>query len=442
MTFQYRTNFLKPVFTTIGFCFFCVFLISCGETQSESKRGAPKAPATDKSGNATADTLRETKPGSAPQSRRSQNPVDQENKIDKAESGTSPLETNGTQNNTTSQVQTTGNQTVLEEGTNQTGDGVSPSTNGTAPTSNLGPGEDSLNTASVPNSQNQDQQPAAPENNASTTGTQNTAEQQDPGAPSNSPLPVTPAAGEETEKPATPDGTAAPLPPQPQVEAKVLVFTKTAGFRHRSIADGVRLIEQLASENSFSAQVSEDAGIFTDQGLNEFAAVVFLNTTGNILNGNQEQAFERFIGQGKGFVGVHAATDTEYQWEFYGNLVGAYFNGHPAIQRATLRNESPTNPASSHYPGSFERTDEWYNFDVNPRQKNVHVLLTLDESTYQGGQMGNDHPIAWCQHFGGGRSFYTAGGHTSSTYSEPAFRTHLLGGIQFAIAGKSTDCVP
>jgi cytochrome c len=166
--------------------------------------------------------------------------------------------------------------------------------------------------------------------------------------------------------------------------------------------------------------------------------VVFLSTTGDILNATQKAAFERYIRSGGGFVGIHSASDTEYQWGWYGRLVGAYFASHPQIQQATIHIEDPAHPSTKDLPTVWQRTDEWYNFRSNPRGK-VHVLATLDEATYSGGKMGADHPIAWCQAIDGGRSWYTAMGHTVESYAEPLFRLHLLGGIESA-AGVAGGC--
>jgi cytochrome c len=169
--------------------------------------------------------------------------------------------------------------------------------------------------------------------------------------------------------------------------------------------------------------------------------VIFLSTTGNVLNTGQQNAFENYIQDGGGFVGIHAAADTEYDWGFYGNLVGAYFKSHPAIQQATVKVADRTHPATRHLPERWVRTDEWYDYRTNPRG-DVHVLATLDETTYTGENMNTnaDHPIAWCQPFEGGRSFYTGGGHTQESYGEPAFQQHLLGGIRWAAGDVDGEC--
>ena len=231
-----------------------------------------------------------------------------------------------------------------------------------------------------------------------------------------------------------------PSAPAQNVELRfaVLVFSKTTGFRHDSIPQGITTIRALGADYDFAVESTEDAARFTDAELGRYRVVVFLNTTGDILDSGQKAAFERFIRSGGGFVGIHSASDTEYRWAWYGRLVGAYFASHPEIQRATVRIEDPDQVSTKDLPRSWERTDEWYNFRSNPRGT-VQVLAVLDESTYSGGKMGADHPIVWCQLIDGGRSWYTGMGHTRESYAEPLFRLHLLGGIETA-AGTAEGC--
>lgn len=219
-----------------------------------------------------------------------------------------------------------------------------------------------------------------------------------------------------------------------------LVFSKTAGFRHASIPDGIAAIQALGVGHEFDVTATEDASVFTDSGLAPFDVVIFLSTTGDILDPSQQAAFERFIQAGGGYVGIHSASDTEYSWPWYGQLVGAYFQSHPAIQTATVEVADRLHPSTQSLPGKWVRNDEWYNFQSNPRGA-VHVLATLDESTYApgGGAMGHDHPIAWCHEFDGGRAWYTGGGHTSASYSEPEFLDHVLGGIEWAAGVVTYD---
>ncbi|WP_139920868.1 ThuA domain-containing protein [Hymenobacter sp. DG01] len=221
-----------------------------------------------------------------------------------------------------------------------------------------------------------------------------------------------------------------PTPPSPAKPA-LLVFYKTAGFRHESIPAGLRAIQQLGAENGFTVDTTNNAARFSPDLLRTYGAVVFLNTTQDVLNPAQQMAFEQYIRAGKGFVGVHAATDTEYDWPWYNGLVGAYFSSHPAVQAATVRVVNRQHPATDFLPPAWLRTDEWYNFkSIRP---GLTILATLDETTYSGGTNGPAHPIAWYRAYDGGRAFYTAGGHTAESYTEPLFMRHLLGGIRYAL---------
>ncbi|ADJ48501.1 hypothetical protein AMES_6675 [Amycolatopsis mediterranei S699] len=208
---------------------------------------------------------------------------------------------------------------------------------------------------------------------------------------------------------------------------RVLVFSKTAGYRHDSIPAGVRAIRELGAAHGFDVTATEDAPEFADS----YAAVVFLSTSGEVLDAARQAAFESYVEGGGGYVGVHAAADTGYGWPWYGELVGAWFKTHPEIQRARFVTEDRTHPATAHLPPVWTRTDELYDFRANPRGR-VHVLQTLDESSYAGGGMGADHPITWCHPQGRGRAFYTGLGHTSESYADPAFRALLLGAIRYA----------
>lgn len=219
-----------------------------------------------------------------------------------------------------------------------------------------------------------------------------------------------------------------------------LVFSKTAGFRHGdSIEAGIAAIQALGAEHDFEVTATEDAAVFNDQDLARYAVVIWLSTTGDVLNDGQQAAFERYIRAGGGYAGIHAASDTEYDWPWYGGLVGAYFASHPAPQLATVKVEDPAHPSTAGLPVEWEIHDEWYDFRTNPRG-NVHVLASLDETTYSGGQMGPEHPISWCHDYDGGRSWYTGMGHGAATFSDPQFLQHLLGGIQSAAGAVPADC--
>ena len=222
----------------------------------------------------------------------------------------------------------------------------------------------------------------------------------------------------------------------PTPRYRVLAFSRTTGFRHDSIPDAIAAVQTLGVQNAFAVDATEDHSAFTDDNLAQYRVVIFLLTTGHILDDTQQAAFERFIASGNGFVGLHSATDTEYDWTWYGALVGAYFASHPDIQQATIRREDAQHPSTVALPDLWVRDDEWYNFRTNPRETaDMRVLATLDESTYSGGTMG-DHPVAWCHTYNGGRAWYSAGGHTTESYSEPLFLAHVLGGIEYA-AGSS-----
>ncbi|NNM01114.1 MAG: PKD domain-containing protein, partial [Gammaproteobacteria bacterium] len=226
----------------------------------------------------------------------------------------------------------------------------------------------------------------------------------------------------------------------PAHEFDVLVFSKTAGFRHGSIGAGIAAIQDLAAANDFGVTATEDASQFTLANLGTYDAVIFLNTTGNILDAAQKAAFEQYIQAGGGFVGIHSASDTEYSWPWYAGLIGAYFRGHPpGTPNADVLVLDRAHPSTSFLPRRWNRTDEWYNFRTNPRG-DVHVLGVVDEDSYSGGTMGQDHPIMWCHDYDGGRAWYTAMGHTSGSYSEPQFRQHILEGIKWAAGDTAGDC--
>jgi cytochrome c len=213
----------------------------------------------------------------------------------------------------------------------------------------------------------------------------------------------------------------------------VLVFTKTAGFRHAAIPVAVQALERLSAKGGFAVDATEEASAFSNGNLARYDAVVFALTTGDVLDDSQQAAFQRYINRGGGFAGIHSASDTEHDWPWYGALVGAYFRTHPAIQPAVITVTDRSDPSTLHLPRRWPRVDEWYAFTTNPRGR-VHVLATLGESTYSPGDaaMGPDHPIAWSHPYDGGRAWYTAGGHTDEAYAEPLFLGHLLGGILWA----------
>jgi len=216
---------------------------------------------------------------------------------------------------------------------------------------------------------------------------------------------------------------------------RVLVFWKTAGFVHGpQITAGLALIQSLGAANGFAVDDTADSSQFNAANLAQYAVVVFLDTSGDVLAPVEEVAFESYSTNGGGYVGIHSASDTEYGWPFYGSLVGTWFLDHPPVQPAVVSVVDPNHASTSSLPATFAHDDEWYNFQSNVASNPaVRVLVTVDESTYSGGSMGPVHPISWCQEQAGrGRSWYTALGHTLPTYSAPFFASHVLGGILWA----------
>lgn len=237
-------------------------------------------------------------------------------------------------------------------------------------------------------------------------------------------------------------GTALLATPAFAQDFSVLVFSKTSEFRHGSIPDGIAMIQALGAANDFAVDTTEDAAEFSGANLAQYAVVVWLNTTGDVLNATQQTAFQTYVESGGAWVGIHSATDTEYGWPWYGELIGgdAWFDSHPADQTATMHVEDQLHESTGHWPSSVSRFEEWYNFQNNPRAS-VNVLMTVDEGSYSGGNMGDDHPIAWYHEIGSGRAWYTALGHHSATYDDEGFRAHVLGGILWAAgATASIEC--
>ena len=225
------------------------------------------------------------------------------------------------------------------------------------------------------------------------------------------------------------DAPAAPAPDRP----RILIFTRTAGFRHASIPDGVKALRARLG-TAWAVDHTEDSSTFTSEGLARYCTIVFLSTTGDVLDDAQQQALTEWVLAGGGWIGIHAAADTEHQWPWYGEqLCCARFVAHPAVQKSTVIVEDRTHPSTSMLPERWERTDEWYVYDRSPRTVDgVRVLASMDGSTITGPRMEGDHPIAWCRDLGKGRAWYTGGGHTSESFVEPLFLDHLEGGIRWS----------
>ena len=217
----------------------------------------------------------------------------------------------------------------------------------------------------------------------------------------------------------------------------VLVFSKTAGFHHSSIPAGIKALQEMGQKNGFTVDTTTSTNYFNEDSLKKYAALIFLSATGDILSGNEEIAVERYMQSGGGFVGIHAASDAEYDWTWYGQMIGAYFESHPAQQEANIIVKDNTHPATKGLPATWKRFDEWYNF--KKISKDLKVLLTIDEKSYTGGKNGEFHPMSWYHEFDGGRVFYTELGHTDESYADPVYLNHLLGGIQYAMGDNKAD---
>lgn len=229
-----------------------------------------------------------------------------------------------------------------------------------------------------------------------------------------------------------------------QKQFKALLVTTTRGWHHESLHSGVLSIQQMGIKNFFDVVLWEDPNGFTDKYLEQFQVVIFLNTTGNIFDSAQQKVMEKFIRSGKGYVGIHSASDTEYDWDWYTKLVGRMFHIHPTIQTAKLTVVDPTFAGLQGFANNKLWTDEWYEFGPE-KIAGLNYVLAIDESSYntkvqwgekKGEGMGKFHPLAWYHNYDGGRSFYTALGHMPTDFSDPAFLNHLYAGIFWAATGK------
>jgi type 1 glutamine amidotransferase len=229
-----------------------------------------------------------------------------------------------------------------------------------------------------------------------------------------------------------------------QKQFKALLVTTTRGWQHESVHNGVLAIQQMSVRNFFDVVLWEDSKGFTDKFVAQFQVIIFLNTTGDIFDSAQQKVLERFVESGKGFVGIHSASDTEYDWEWYTKLVGRMFHVHPAIQTARMKILDATFPGLQGFADNKLFTDELYEFGPE-KTTGLHYILGVDESSYnpsvnwkdkKGTGMGALHPLAWYHEYDGGRSFYTALGHVPANFSDPAFLNHLYAGIFWAATGK------
>nr|WP_067055178.1 ThuA domain-containing protein [Mucilaginibacter sp. L294] len=215
---------------------------------------------------------------------------------------------------------------------------------------------------------------------------------------------------------------------------RVLVFSKTVSYHHASIPAGIAAIKKLGTENDFEVDTTTNSALFNDDNLKKYAAVIFMSPSGNVLDTAAKISFIRYIQAGGGYMGIHAASTTDKNWAWYGKLVGAVFTDHPAPQTGVVVVTDRKNSSTKQLPARWTRKDEWYNFRQVPTD--VHVLMTVDERTYKGGKHGGYHPLAWYHEYDGGRSFYTAIGHFSDSYSDTLQLQHLLAGIKYAMGNN------
>lgn len=221
---------------------------------------------------------------------------------------------------------------------------------------------------------------------------------------------------------------------QIQTKERVLVFTKTMRYHHESISEGVKAIQKMGKENDFGVDTTTMSNAFSEENLSKYDAVIFLSTSGNLLDSVQKLSFQKYIRSGGGFVGIHSASASEKEWPWFGDLVGAVFTNHPDPQIGNVIVFDKNDPSTKNLPSPWIRKDEWYNFKNIPL--NVHILLGVDEQTYKGGENGNIHPLAWKHEFEGGRAFYTALGHFPEAYQDTLFTNHILQGIKYAMRSK------
>jgi uncharacterized protein len=219
---------------------------------------------------------------------------------------------------------------------------------------------------------------------------------------------------------------------------KVLYVTQSAGYKHPVLPLSEQILPQIGTKaNAFDTTVAHDVSGITADNLKNYDAVVFYTTGELPMSEEQKAALMEFVRGGKGFVGIHSATDTFYKWADYGSMIGGYFDGHPWHQDITVRVEDRSSPATRHLPASFALKDEIYQFKDWSRS-DVHVLLSLDPSSVDltkpnVKRTDKDFALAWTKNVGKGRMFYTALGHEAAVWQDERFQQHLVGGIKWAM---------
>ena len=231
-------------------------------------------------------------------------------------------------------------------------------------------------------------------------------------------------------------------------QPKILVYTRNftpdgKGYVHDNIAASVAAIRKMGAEAGFAVDASDDPAVFTSQNLKQYRALVFSNSNNEAFqNAQQREAFKKYIQGGGGFVGIHSASGSEREWDYYWTVLGGRFLRHPKMQTFTVRVKDSKHPSTKKLPATFDWTDEcYYTEKLSPQ---MHVLLVTDpakiddpkKAEYPGDRFGDSLPLAWYQQVDGGREFYPALGHKIEHYSDPILYQHILGGIQWAMGGK------
>lgn len=255
--------------------------------------------------------------------------------------------------------------------------------------------------------------------------------------------------------PSTHHDTVAPHLPGDLVSPAVLVFSKTNAFRHiEGIPAGNRAIEGIARQQGWGFYATENGALFNAADLARFDAVVFHSATGDMLSDEQQQAFQKWLQAGGGWLGIHAAGDDSHaDWPWYvDNLVGAKFTAHilgPQFQRATVILENQEHPALQGIPDIWQHAEEWYSWERSPRENGFTVLATLDEGSYTPVQkfMGRerdlrmgDHPVVWSNCVGNGRSLYLAMGHQAEAFEQPQVRKLINNALSWLMGQAADNC--
>jgi type 1 glutamine amidotransferase len=223
-----------------------------------------------------------------------------------------------------------------------------------------------------------------------------------------------------------------------RAKRNVLYLTHSAGFKHEVLPLSHQILKGIGERSgAFEVTATEDCSLLSRSGLAKFDAVVFYTTGELPISDEQKLAFLDFIKSGKGFVGIHSATDTFYKWPEYGELIGGYFDGHPWHQNVTIKVEDRHHPATRHLERSFNIKDEIYQIKSFSRNR-VHVLMSLDPNSVDlklpsVHRADKDFAIAWWRRYGSGRVFYTALGHRPEVWQDKRFQQHLLGALRWAM---------